>query len=138
MHILTRDRGESSRTLISKHVVRHQIITNIFENSCITIISNPHFCHVSGEIVSELDLKTLEHCNQTDDHMVRQLSKKSMSPFANKRSYSMLAMDMEEKRLFSKVVLNIWEADDKDMIMVYCQFDIEAYKLGVFRFKDGA
>jgi hypothetical protein len=45
-------------------VATHQLLTNIFEHICITIISNPHFNHISGAQITERDLQILERCNQ--------------------------------------------------------------------------
>lgn len=45
-------------------VATHQLLTNIIEHMCLTIISNPHFREITGAIVTERDLKTLERCNQ--------------------------------------------------------------------------
>ena len=42
----------------------HQLLTNIFEHVCMTIISNPHFRSISGAIITERDLQTLERCNR--------------------------------------------------------------------------
>jgi len=42
----------------------HQLLTNIFEHICITIISEPQFRHASGAIITERDLQTLERCNR--------------------------------------------------------------------------
>ena len=42
----------------------HQLLTNIFEHICVTIISEPAFRHVSGAVVTERDLQILERCNQ--------------------------------------------------------------------------
>lgn len=41
----------------------HQLLTNIFQFICITIISKPHFCYISGAVVTERDLQCLERCN---------------------------------------------------------------------------
>lgn len=45
-------------------VATHQLLTNIFEHICITIISDPHMRHVTGAIINERDLQTLERCNR--------------------------------------------------------------------------
>ena len=45
-------------------VATHQLLTNIFEHICITIISNPHFSHACGSQITERDLQILERCNQ--------------------------------------------------------------------------
>jgi len=45
-------------------VATHQLLTNIFEHICVTIISDPHFSKASGSIVTERDLQVLERCNQ--------------------------------------------------------------------------
>lgn len=45
-------------------VATHQLLTNIFEHICITIISEPQFRHASGAIITERDLQTLERCNR--------------------------------------------------------------------------
>ena len=45
-------------------VATHQLLTNIFEHICVTIISDPHFRHASGAIVTERDLQTLERMNE--------------------------------------------------------------------------
>ena len=45
-------------------VATHQLLTNIFEHICVTIISNPQFVHVSGSQITERDLQILERCNQ--------------------------------------------------------------------------
>ena len=45
-------------------VATHQLLTNIFEHICITIISNPQFVHASGSQITERDLQILERCNQ--------------------------------------------------------------------------
>lgn len=42
----------------------HQLLTNIFEHIALTIISDPGFRAVTGAIITEQDLKTLERCNQ--------------------------------------------------------------------------
>ena len=52
----------------------------------------------------------------TDDHMVRRLSKPPTSPFAIKRDYSILAMDVEVRRMVSKIAVGIWEADHDDIL----------------------
>ena len=41
----------------------HQLLTNMFQFICITIISKPHFRHISGAVVTERDLQCLERCN---------------------------------------------------------------------------
>ena len=45
-------------------VATHQLLTNIFEHICVSIISEPTFRHVSGAVITELDLQILERCNQ--------------------------------------------------------------------------
>mmetsp|Transcript_19463 Transcript_19463/g.42309 ORF Transcript_19463/g.42309 Transcript_19463/m.42309 type:complete len:1662 (-) Transcript_19463:341-5326(-) len=45
-------------------VATHQLLTNIFEHICVTIISNPHFRSITGSIITEWDLQTLERCNR--------------------------------------------------------------------------
>ena len=45
-------------------VATHQLLTNIFEHICVSIISEPSFRHVSGAVITELDLQILERCNQ--------------------------------------------------------------------------
>ena len=45
-------------------VATHQLLTNIFEHICVTIISDPQFRHVSGAVITERDLQILERCNQ--------------------------------------------------------------------------
>lgn len=42
----------------------HQLLTNIFEHICITIISDPHLNHAAGAVVTERDLQVLERCNR--------------------------------------------------------------------------
>jgi len=42
----------------------HQLLTNIFEHICITLIGDPHFHHASGSTVTDRDLQVLERCNQ--------------------------------------------------------------------------
>ena len=42
----------------------HQLLTNIFEHLCDLIISNTEFRHVSGAIITETDLRTLEKLNR--------------------------------------------------------------------------
>lgn len=42
----------------------HQLLTNIFEHICLTIISDPRFRAVTGAIITEQDLKILERCNR--------------------------------------------------------------------------
>ena len=42
----------------------HQLLTNIFEHICLTIISDPQFCYITGSVIHERDLQTLERCNQ--------------------------------------------------------------------------
>ena len=44
-------------------VATHQLLTNIFEHIALTIISDPHFRSVTGAIITERDLQTLERCN---------------------------------------------------------------------------
>mmetsp|Transcript_41855 Transcript_41855/g.87885 ORF Transcript_41855/g.87885 Transcript_41855/m.87885 type:complete len:1350 (-) Transcript_41855:170-4219(-) len=44
-------------------VATHQLLTNIFEHICMQIISNPHFRSITGSIITERDLQTLERCN---------------------------------------------------------------------------
>ena len=45
----------------------HQLLTNIFQHICVSIISEPAFRHVSGAVITELDLQILERCNQGKD-----------------------------------------------------------------------
>ena len=45
-------------------VATHQLLTNIFEHICVTIISDPQFRHVTGSVITERDLQTLERCNR--------------------------------------------------------------------------
>ena len=45
-------------------VATHQLLTNIFEHICVTIISDPHFSRAAGAVVRERDLQILERCNQ--------------------------------------------------------------------------
>ena len=45
-------------------VATHQLLTNIFEHICVTIISEPTFRHISGAVITERDLQILERCNQ--------------------------------------------------------------------------
>ncbi len=47
-------------------VATHQLLTNIFEYMCQVIISNPHHRFVSGAIITERDLQTLERCNRVN------------------------------------------------------------------------
>eukprot|EP00581_Thalassiosira_minuscula_P013408 CAMPEP_0183716566 /NCGR_PEP_ID=MMETSP0737-20130205/10436_1 /TAXON_ID=385413 /ORGANISM="Thalassiosira miniscula, Strain CCMP1093" /LENGTH=1583 /DNA_ID=CAMNT_0025945857 /DNA_START=119 /DNA_END=4870 /DNA_ORIENTATION=+ len=47
-------------------VATHQLLTNIFEHICVTIISDPKFSHAAGSIVTERDLQVLERCNQAN------------------------------------------------------------------------
>lgn len=42
----------------------HQLLTNILEHICLTIISDPGYRAVSGAVITETDLKILERCNQ--------------------------------------------------------------------------
>lgn len=44
-------------------VATHQLLTNIFEHICMTIISDPNFRYVTGSIINERDLQTLERLN---------------------------------------------------------------------------
>ena len=57
-------------------VATNQLLTNIFEHICITIISNPHFRHVSGAIITERDLQTLERCNRDNINALRSIVSK--------------------------------------------------------------
>lgn len=41
-----------------------QLLTNIFEHMCLVILSNPHFRHITGAVITERDLQELERCNQ--------------------------------------------------------------------------
>ena len=43
--------------------------------------------------------------------------KTPVSPYGNKKKYSMSAEDVEVKRLVSKIAFDIWEADHEAMIM---------------------
>jgi len=45
-------------------VATHQLLTNIFEHICVSIISEPTFRHISGAVITEQDLQILERCNQ--------------------------------------------------------------------------
>lgn len=45
-------------------VATHQLLTNIFEHICVSIISEPTFRHISGAVITEQDLQVLERCNQ--------------------------------------------------------------------------
>lgn len=45
-------------------VATHQLLTNILEHICVTIISDPHFSRAAGAVVRERDLQILERCNQ--------------------------------------------------------------------------
>lgn len=45
-------------------VATHQLLTNIFEHICVTIISDPHFSRAAGAVIRERDLQILERCNQ--------------------------------------------------------------------------
>ena len=42
----------------------HQLLTNLFEYISVVIINNPHFRSVSGAIITDRDLQTLERCNR--------------------------------------------------------------------------
>ena len=42
----------------------HQLLTNIFEHICVTVIGDPHFAKAAGSVVTERDLQVLERCNQ--------------------------------------------------------------------------
>jgi hypothetical protein len=44
-------------------VATHQLLTNIFQHICMTIIGNPQFRGVTGAVATEQDLLTLERCN---------------------------------------------------------------------------
>ncbi len=44
-------------------VATHQLLTNIFEHICMTILSDPNFRYVTGSIINERDLHTLERLN---------------------------------------------------------------------------
>jgi hypothetical protein len=44
-------------------VATHQLLTNILQHICMTIIGNPQFRGVTGAVVTEQDLLTLERCN---------------------------------------------------------------------------
>lgn len=45
-------------------VATHQLLTNIFEHICMTIIADPNFRFVTGSIINERDLQTLERMNR--------------------------------------------------------------------------
>ena len=45
-------------------VATHQLLTNIFEHICMTIISNPAYRSVTGAVITEQDLLILERCNR--------------------------------------------------------------------------
>jgi hypothetical protein len=47
-------------------VATHQLLTNIFEHICVTIIANPHFRAITGAIITERDLQTLERLNRSN------------------------------------------------------------------------
>ena len=51
----------------------HQLLTNIFEHICVTIISDPHFSKASGAIVTERDLQVLERCNQENVNALEEI-----------------------------------------------------------------
>lgn len=59
-------------------VATHQLLTNIFEHICITIISNPHFRHESGAIITERDLQTLERCNRDNINALKSIVNRDM------------------------------------------------------------
>ncbi len=44
-------------------VATHQLLTNIFEHICMTILSDPNFRYVTGSVINERDLQTLERLN---------------------------------------------------------------------------
>mmetsp|Transcript_4309 Transcript_4309/g.7220 ORF Transcript_4309/g.7220 Transcript_4309/m.7220 type:complete len:1456 (-) Transcript_4309:148-4515(-) len=44
-------------------VATHQLLTNIFEHICMTILGDPNFRYVTGSIINERDLQTLERLN---------------------------------------------------------------------------
>jgi len=44
-------------------VATHQLLTKIFEHICVTILSDPHFRSITGSVITERDLQTLERCN---------------------------------------------------------------------------
>ena len=44
-------------------VATHQLLTNIFEHICMTILADPNFRYVTGSIINERDLQTLERLN---------------------------------------------------------------------------
>ena len=45
-------------------VATHQLLTNILQHICMTIIGNPQFRGVTGAVATEQDLLTLERCNR--------------------------------------------------------------------------
>ena len=59
-------------------VATHQLLTNIFEHICITIISNPHFRHESGSIITGRDLQTLERCNRDNINALKSIVNRDM------------------------------------------------------------
>ena len=50
-----------------------QLLTNIFQHICITIISDPHFSKASGSVVTERDLQALERCNQENTKALEEI-----------------------------------------------------------------
>ena len=45
-------------------VATHQLLTQIFEYMCMVVLSDQHFRHLAGAVITERDLQVLERCNQ--------------------------------------------------------------------------
>ena len=51
----------------------HQLLANIFDHICATIISDPQFSHASRSIMTKRDLQVLERCNQDNTKALEEI-----------------------------------------------------------------
>ncbi len=54
-------------------VATHQLLTNIFQYMCIVVISHPRYRQVSGAIITENDLQSLERCNRENIYALEEI-----------------------------------------------------------------
>jgi hypothetical protein len=72
----------------------HQLLTNIFQHICMTIIGDLRFRHASGAVITETDLEILERCNRDNidalEHIVGVNKNSDKVPLSESRTEAQL------------------------------------------------
>jgi hypothetical protein len=68
----------------------HQLLTNLYQYICVTILNDPRYRQVSGSVVSEQDLQILEKCN------IENID--ALSEIVGRDAYGYATMDNDNKQ----------------------------------------